>query len=385
MKNFYVSSPLFLSLIWPSKTFEFVGFGYIVVLLLVIKLKNVMATKWLIMPALLSSALASISFIHILYSETWTEFYDLIRVAPLITGLLFARKATLELLYTVFLWLGMANLVSLYFIEYGYFQGLFEALHARDLENSYGRHSGLFLNVSTLGLFSMCWLLLAIEWLMKHGFAWNIAISTVASIVLLVQSGGKSQIVAAGSVILLWGFWRWIRIKPFATFVMLLVCSLPLFLHANGTVYLHQITKLQSVVTEGLSSVSSMQARFDIWLSFGRIWTSDPLWVLFGAPKEALDLVGNTFDSDIVWVLFRYGLFAAGAFLSLISFILFRGVIVKSPLLPVYFAMILSSFFVGVMTAFQFAFFYWIVTFTILFAPRNCASEKYGCGKLRML
>ena len=372
-----LSIPLLLSLTWPSTRWELVGVGYIVLFLLVCGIKGLAEIRWLRFPALALSLLALLSFLHIFYSGSWYEIVDLVRILPLAAAALYARQTNLEQLYTTFFWLGLASLAAIYLLKFGYFTDFIEALHARNLEESYGRHSGLFLNVSTLGIFAMSWFFLAIALLIKRGFALHFLISILAAIVLLLQSGSKTQLVATACVVSALGIFRLFRGKLLAAVLTIAVIGTPLFLHTIGAIYLHQITKLQGLVEFGLPAVSSLQARFHIWWNYGHVWASDPLWVLFGAPKAALDVVGNTYDSDLAWVLFRYGVFAAVGFAGIVGVAIYRGATTKSPLLPAYLAMVISCSFIGVMTAFQIAFFYWLVTFMICLSPSTASVNYY--------
>ena len=369
MKIWSCSIPLFLSLVWPSKDPTMVAIGWTILLLLVVKRKDLLALRRWTGLAMTLFVLCAVSLVHIFYSGSWAELGDLVRIIPIAAALCFARTATIEGLYSTFFCVGILNVASLPLIEQGYFADVFALLHARTLSESYGRHSGLFLNVSTLGIFSVGWLLLAMALFFKNGFKTHIALTAILSTVLLVASGGKTQVVALGCVVSVWVLSTLIRGRPILAAVLLAPILTPLVLHAGGVIYVHQITKLYNVIEYGSSAVSSVQGRLDLWQDFFRIWLNDPLWTIFGAPKLMLDAVGNTYDSDLIWLILRYGVLASFGYVAFLSFVLFRGSMKRSPLLPLTAALIVMGFSIGVMTAFQMSFFYWVVLLTTLQTP----------------
>lgn len=373
-----INLPVLLALVWPSKDPFLVVVGWATVLLLLIKKRELTSLKWLRGPAIIFLYCSAASMIHAFYFQQWGEFGDLFRILPIAAAILYARRATLEELYTTSFWVGILTSASLPLIEAGYFSATFEMLHARDLDESYGRHSGLFLNVSTLGIFSIAWFLLTILVFRKYGVKWHMVLSTILSLTMLVASGGKSQVVALGSLIVVWAFWAMLIGKPMAALALVGLISTPVFLHVEGVIYVHQITKLSGALEYGLVAVSSVQGRIDIWLDFLTLWWTEPLWILVGAPKSVLDTVGNTYDSDFAWVLLRYGVLAVFAYVGFLGFVLFRGVSRRNPLLPLAAALILMGGSLGVMTAFQFSFLFWTVLFMTCFSATTRHDRKFG-------
>ena len=369
--------PVFLALVWPSKDPFLVVVGWATVLLLLIKKRELTSLEWLRGPAIIFLYCSAVSMIHAFYFQQWGEFGDLFRILPIAAAIIFARRATLEDLYTTSFWVGLLTSASLPLIEAGYFSPVFEMLHARDLDESYGRHSGLFLNVSTLGIFSIAWLLLTIMVFRKYGLKWHMALSVMLSLTTLVASGGKSQVVVLGSLIVVWACWVMLVGKPMAALALVGLILTPVLLHAEGVIYVHQITKLRGAFEYGLVAASSVQGRIDIWLDFLALWWSEPLWILFGAPKAVLDTVGNTYDSDFAWVLLRYGVLAVITYVGFLGFVLFRGVSSRNPLLPLTVALILMGGSLGVMTAFQLSFLFWTVLFMTCFSVTTRRDGKF--------
>ncbi len=360
----FAQASLFISLVFPAVSFVqgFLG-SLITFALLVLANGFSFSRRAVLVISLVVALFSGITYLHFIQSGSFSEFYDLVRLLPLIAAVIAVKNISFRQVFRVLYVVAWINVLIVFMVEFDIFRSFFEGFNARTLEESYGRHSGLFVNVSTLGCFSLLLCTFAV-WGFLYGE--NLRSSALYFLLggfLLLASGGKSQLLALLLIMFLGSFYaRRDVFKYYLIAVLLLI--LVLFGHIYNLFYLRQIDKIFALFSNGFSGVSSVLARFEIWLEFFDVWVSDLSYSLIGVPLLFLDRISGTYDSDWIWVLFRFGFLVFFAYFLLMFLGLLRSVTnIRYPFLPLA-AVVFSSVSVGVWLSFQLSFLVWFIIFS---------------------
>lgn len=359
-----LQSALFLSLTFPAVSFVQSAIGYVLVFFLVLWGSGFFVAQRVISTALaVVFGLLSFSFVHFLQSGSFSEFFDLVRILPIIAAAVAVRKMSFQQAICILHAVAWVNFLVVLLVEFNIFRSFFESFNSRTFDESYGRHAGLFSNVATLGSFSLLICTFALwGWLCGEKLKVS-ALYFILGCALLIASGGKSQLLVLLFVLIVSSIYEKGSVRLLRFFLIVLFCYLLLLAQDSGLIYLRQLDKLTSLFSNGLTGVSSLSARFENWLSFFYIWKSDLIYALFGVPLLYLDEISGTFDSDWLWLFFRFGLLAFFAYLFLIVLGIMRSITSKRyPILPLI-AVALGSSVVGFLLSFQLSFLVWFIVF----------------------
>ena len=134
---------------------------------------------------------------HILAFPSFSELEDIVRIFIFIIFIAYlSNKISFNIIDYTLLTLLLLNVIAVQYFESGDSYGLSKIIHTRDLKTSYGRHSGLFTNVATLGLFSMSVIVYNIASISYTGTKKYLRIMMVLfSSYLLFESGSKTSML----------------------------------------------------------------------------------------------------------------------------------------------------------------------------------------------
>ena len=268
------------------------------------------------------------SSIHFFISKSPDEIYDLIRIiSPLLVFSIVHEKINNTHIEKVFHWLIFLNLIAIYYFEYvGDVFSLSQYIHSRDLEESYGRHSGIFTNVATLGAFSTLSIIFNIGlFFQRNHLSFKGLLSIVFSGYLVLESGSKTgmglTLIFSLIMFILYAFKErnLFSISLSAIIIILFISIFPLLINTY-----YQLEKLFMVFDIGLLGISSFSGRTIIWMNIIDIYFSSNLYFLFGVPKAIINEVTTTYDNDYIWIAARYGIFALLGYLILIYALIFK-------------------------------------------------------------
>ena len=362
----FAEASLFISLVFPAVSFVqgFLG-SLIAFLLLVLANGFSFSNRSMLVISLVVSLFFGISYLHFTQSGSFSEFYDLVRLLPLIGAIIALNKISFRQVFRVLYIVVWINVVIVIMVEFDFYRIFFESFNARTLNQSYGRHSGLFVNVSTLGCFSLLVCTFAVWRFLNGGSLSLSALSFLLGGFLLLASGGKSQLLTLMLIMFIGSFYA--RRDIFKYYLMaVLVLVLIVCGHIYSIFHLKQIDKILALLSHGFSGVSSVLARFEIWWDFFDVWVSDLIYSMFGVPLLFLDRISGTYDSDWMWVLFRFGFFIFFVFFFLVLIGFFRSAMnIKYPCLPLA-AVVFCSISVGFWLSFQLSFLVWFIIFSAI-------------------
>lgn len=262
------------------------------------------------------------SSIHFFISGSPDEIYDLVRIiSPLLVFSIIYKKVNNDQIEKIFRWLIVFNLIAIFYFEYlGDLFSLSEYIHTRNLEDSYGRHSGIFTNVSTLGAFSTLSIIFNIGlFFERNRLSFNGLFSIIFSGYLLLESGSKTgmglTLIFSLVMFSLYALKQRniFSISLSAILVITFVSILPFLIETY-----YQLEKLFMVFDTGLLSITSFSGRIAIWMNIFEIYFSSILYFLFGIPKAIINEATTTYDSDYIWIVSRYGIFALLGYLLII-------------------------------------------------------------------
>lgn len=297
------------------------------------------------------------------YIGSLYELFDQIRYLTILNAFIVARAmSTIKQLYfAIYLIILLNFFVVVWSLNYGEIIFLRDFFYSRGFSESYSRHSGIFTNVAIMGIFSGLTLLLSLLKLRVSRLTRVRKLSLhiffgVISAIALVLSGSKTAIVALLIVYILSIFHRLI-IKGmsfkynFILQISVIVISILIFQESLFTNY--QIIRLGNLFTYGPSSISSFNVRTELWLDLLMIWKSDVFTLIFGLSKSGIRVITSTFDSDILWLISRYGFFGISIFFVItIKIIHFFIKNIQSPNVKMYILLYLwiCSFALGILT-----------------------------------
>ena len=268
------------------------------------------------------------SSIHFFISGSPDEIYDLIRIiSPLLVISIVYKKVNNDHIEKIFRWLIVFNIIAIFYFEYlGDLFSLSEYIHTRDLEESYGRHSGIFTNVSTLGAFSTLSIIFNIGlFFERNRLSLNGLFSILFSGYLLLESGSKTGmgLTLIFSIVMFSLYTLKQRnifsISLSAILIITFISILPLLIETY-----YQLEKLFMVFDGGLLGISSFSGRIAIWMNIFDIYFSSSLYFLFGVPKAIINEATTTYDNDYIWLAARYGIFALLGYLLMIFMLIFK-------------------------------------------------------------
>ena len=339
---------IILSLILPSSSFLFATVQMFFVCMLSVASGKKFITKELNTLLILILLFILLSILHFIWSGSADELVDIVRFMPLLSFILLKPKLEEQIFTKVFLYVNLINLIAVYLVDNNLMSNFFEHLHARNLENSYGRHSGILTNVSNLGIYSLLGVLFAIKKLESKTGILDLIILLTSGYLLLL-SGSKTGLILAGAYIAFVGFRMLIlmRINILSISVILTVGMLIYYWEkVKETFYV--LYKIMTILNGGLAAASSVQGRFDIWIGYITLMNERFMYFIFGLPVSVADLFSTTFDNDVIWLTVRFGLPGLCLFLYFwIKHLKFsRNTLISS-------AILLSSSFVGVLVSFQ--------------------------------
>lgn len=369
---------LFLSLIWPSVSPGSILFGwaFIFSVCAAFTFDRKVSLNALYYCIFIFAIFFALSFFQFIRTGWIGECGDLARFLPIFAAFVMRDHISLGHVRAVFFLVLLLNLLAILAVEYNVFKSSIEYLYTRTFEESYGRHAGVFLNVSTLTLFGQIGVLISILSMVTKldgSFIGN-AIILIGSLFLIVASGGKTPWIA---LLLTLPFLPLLHMKKPILGLGLLLCGIMLFigLHFFGLIYVHSVQKLINGFVFGLDALSSVGGRFEIWRDFFAVWWGEPINVLLGVPKAVSQAIGNTYDSDAVWLLFRYGVLGAGVFYLIVLYALWSSFRWRDVWCLPFLSLLISSLAIGVMLAFQMSFLFWLILFKCCFS--NQVSNKF--------
>ena len=176
-------------------------------------------------------------------------------------------------------------------------------------EEAYGRNSSIFASFNAIGILSFLSVHL---WARSINIDYKSIFILSSAIFCLVSSGSKTYILltAIYLVIMLAGiFFIKLNIKNIT--IYLFFGSALFYLSDLGSKLsqfkvLYQFKKLALFLNGNVPT--SILARFEHWENFWSLQSINFRYLLFGVPKEITDQVGNTFDSDFMFILTRFGI-----------------------------------------------------------------------------
>ena len=160
---------LTLSLILPTSSFAFATGQMLTVLMLSIASIKKFRGQELRIFLIVALLFIVLSVLHLSWTGVADEVVDIVRFMPILSFILLKPKLRESNFTQVFFCVNLINILAIYLVDKNLLSNFFEFLHARNLEESYGRHSGIFTNVSNLGLYSLLGLLFAVKNLEKKG------------------------------------------------------------------------------------------------------------------------------------------------------------------------------------------------------------------------
>lgn len=259
--------------------------------------------------------------IHTFMYPSFSESEDIVRVLIFLLFLAFlSNKISFKIIDYTFLILIILNIILIQYFESGDSFGLSKLLHVRSLEESYGRHSGLFSNVAVLGLFSLCIIVYNVATIFYSGDKKYLRIIMIlSSIYLLFESGSKTSILAA-LICTNFIFLDGLRYKKKAGFIIIfIVLSMTIYSISPYTTFANyrELNTLFFILKGNSQAALTVFARIDIWENIIKLNFSNISFLLFGVPKAILDSVTTTYDNDYIWFFGRFGLLGFFVYLFL--------------------------------------------------------------------
>ena len=363
---------LTLSLILPTSSFAFATGQMLTVLMLSIASIKKFRGQELRIFLIVALLFIVLSVLHLSWTGVADEVVDIVRFMPILSFILLKPKLRESNFTQVFFCVNLINILAIYLVDKNLLSNFFEFLHARNLEESYGRHSGIFTNVSNLGLYSLLGLLFAVKNLEKKTDMSGFFI-LITSGYLLLLSGSKTGLMLAGGYLSFSGFRAllFMRVNMFSIGLILAMIGLINYWEAISKNF-YVLFKILTILTGGLSAASSVQGRFDIWLGYVELMSDKFTYLIFGLPVSVAEAHSTTYDNDLIWLTVRFGLVGLGFFLYFWVRHLncSRYVLMSSTIL-------ISSCFVGVLVSFQ------LCLFTLCFLhslERNWSRESTKIG-----
>ena len=192
-------------------------------------------------------------------------------------------------------------------------------------KEAYGRNSSIFATYSAVGTLSF----LTIHFIARGRIIdIRTILALLSALLCLFASGSKTYILLVFIYILtalLIYFFKRFSIKNVVFYLMGLVAIYymsDIFLDLKKFQVMYQLEKLLLFLQGNIPT--SILKRLEYWESFLTLQTTSVTYLLFGVPKEVTDQIGNTFDSDAIFILVRFGLVVFILYLFLISTILIR-------------------------------------------------------------
>ncbi|MAJ81448.1 MAG: hypothetical protein CMF41_00865 [Legionellales bacterium] len=339
---------LTLSLILPSSTFLLATAQMLFVFIASIFVnKKIRITEYYLFLTLIFLFIL-LGILHFFFTQDAEEFVDIVRFMPLLSFVLIRSKLNEITLGKVFFCVNLINITAVYLVENNLLSNFTEFLHARNLEESYGRHSGIFVNVSNLGIYSLMGIVFSLKKIEKKNSLLDMII-LISSGYLLLLSGSKTGLILAGGYLAFQAFRNIILIQ--INVISLLIIPL-----ISGMIYyweevknsFYVLYKISTILTGGIASASSVQGRFDIWSGYLTLMYDNAMYVIFGLPLAIAETFSTTFDSDIIWLSVRFG------FVGFFVFLYFWAKHLKRTRHFLSSSIILvASFFVGILVSFQ--------------------------------
>lgn len=246
--------------------------------------------------------------------------FEVGRIVTIVASVCVLGNAPSKWIERIILYLVILNLLSIvYFILYPD-TVLSPLIHARGVPEIYGRYSGLFVNVAVLGVFSLMCILIFLHKNITNPCK-NDWLVISFGLVLMLFSGSKTAMMALVPVILgYYLFYLTVRGRiAFAVFAI--ICGVVII----QLDYFQEIKYLTLLLANGLSTGSSVLARFDIWGDFFAALSSSYTNIILGIPKDSAKMLSTTIDSDLLFIWLRFGMggfFFATFLLSIYYFIM---------------------------------------------------------------
>ena len=176
-------------------------------------------------------------------------------------------------------------------------------------EKAYGRNSGAVASFTILALLSFINIFIGLT---TSNFALRFSCLTFGLICLLI-SGSKTIIAASFFYIFLYFFRNSLKffLNPIrgiaiVSFIMIVVSIISYLVLEEQFQVLYQIERLIYFIQ--FFELGSVNARFLIWETYFSSQIQNPVFLLFGTPKELLQQFTGTFDSDFVFYFVRLGI-----------------------------------------------------------------------------
>lgn len=339
---------LTLSLILPASSFAFATVQMLIVLMIsAVSIKGI-RTQELFNFLSLAMFFILLSILHFFWTGSVDEVVDIVRFMPIISFILVKPQLRDSAFTKVFFCVNLINIAAVYLVENNLLNNIFEHLHARNLEESYGRHSGIFVNVSNLGFYSLLGVLFAIKRLQKKTDILSLFILFTSGYLLLL-SGSKTGLILAGGYLSFIGLRLLVSLQ--INFISLgIISSIIGLIHYWEEVRksFYVLYKILVIFSNGLSAASSVQGRFDYWLGYLMLMNDKLKYLMFGLPVSVAEVFSKTYDNDFVWLTVRFGMLGLGIFLFfwIKHLSCSHNILISSTIL-------VASFFVGVLVSFQ--------------------------------
>ncbi len=360
LKNFSLFGIMliFLIILFPSVSF-FLRYFFEFFILFFVLLKNGIKNNFLKNTTIIFLFLLISSLIHFLETKSAEEIFDLIRITtPLLIFSITKNISNSEISFILKM-LILVNIFGIYYFEtIGDTFGISDLIHTRDLEESYGRHSGFFLNVSSLGAFATISIIFSLvrSFSIREGIFKEIIFILLSGYLLLMSGSktGMALVMIFSITFILYDALIKQRVSSIVFSILIFGVFLYFLPFLIDTFY--QLEKLFMVFDRGLLGISSFSGRITIWTNIIELFLSSPVYFVFGIPKETLNILTTTFDNDYIWVLSRYGIFAL---LFLIIFItsmivkMYKKILFFEDLSPNFWCFLLIcsySLFIGIFT-----------------------------------
>lgn len=302
---------LILSLILPAKSFPLAVLSFSTTFLMSLFITRSMALQRLVILGAVAGILGAASFIHMMAAGSFEEVVDLARLMPIAAFMLVGKRIEPHHIRFSLIAVLIANFLCIYLVANNLAQSFFSYLHARDLEESFGRHSGIFVNVATLGVFGLLSGLFFFNELGNKRRIWD-GVFLLSSMFLMVLSGSKTAIILFAIFLFYKLLVSMVTLRAnFITGSALLLIALGVFFAEQLAEQYYVLFKIFTIIEGGLGSASSLVGRLDIWSSYLRIFYNDASLVPFGAPVTLAEQYSTTFDSDPMWMMVRFGFLGA--------------------------------------------------------------------------
>ena len=188
---------------------------------------------------------------------------------------------------------------------------------------AYGRNSSIFATFNAIGC--LCFLTLHLVF-RSSIMDLRTILAVLSALMCLFTSGSKTYmllVIIYISIFIIIYYFQSLSMKITLIYTVSIIgifYSSDLIFELGKFQVAYQIEKLLSFLQGNIPT--SVLARFDHWENFLALSGISLFYLILGVPKEVTDNIGNTFDSDSIFILVRFGIPIFILYLSLICTVL---------------------------------------------------------------